>query len=139
MPCLNRADSASHVRLSSSSTPSPLKSSSFTPPASQRSGEKLTNGRGGGGPPTPRSITPPSSLDRRPSPGRSPLDRRASSTPSPSPLNRKSSTSPSPSHRTVALPALPTLSPLEKKQQNGTKTPTKSHRRLSGQRGVFSQ
>ncbi|XP_013869911.1 ataxin-7-like protein 1 [Austrofundulus limnaeus] len=137
MPCLNRADSASHVRLSSSSssssTPSPLKSSSFTSPASQRSGEKLTNGRGSSGPPTPHSITPPSSLDRRPSPARSPLDRRASSTPSPSPLDRKSSASPSPSHRTVALPALLTLSPLEKKQQqNGTKTPTKSHRRLSG-------
>uniref|UniRef100_A0A3B5MK16 Ataxin 7-like 1 n=1 Tax=Xiphophorus couchianus TaxID=32473 RepID=A0A3B5MK16_9TELE len=72
MSCLNRADSMSHVRLnssssssSSSSTLSPLKSSSFAPPASQRSGEKLTNGRGSsGGPPTPRSITPPSSLDR---------------------------------------------------------------------------
>ncbi|XP_028256668.1 ataxin-7-like protein 1 isoform X1 [Parambassis ranga] len=131
MPCLSRADSASHVRLSSSSSSSsPLKPSSLTPPASQRSNEKLTNGRGSSGPSTPRSTTPPSSLDRRPSPARSPLDRRA--TPSPSPLDRKCSLSPSPSHRTVALPALLSLSPLEKKHQNGTKISARSHRRLSG-------
>ncbi|XP_072233188.1 ataxin-7-like protein 1 isoform X1 [Leuresthes tenuis] len=127
MPCLSRADSASHVRLTSSS-PSPLKPSSLTPPASQRSSEKLANGRGSSGPSTPLSITPPSSLDRRPSPARSPLDRRASSTTSPSPLDRKSS----PSHRSVAPPALSSLSPMEKKQQNGTKTSTRSHKRLSG-------
>ncbi|KAM6895853.1 ataxin-7-like protein 1 isoform 1-T1 [Xenentodon cancila] len=136
MPCLSRADSASHLRLttssSSSSSPSPLKPSSLTPPTSQRSVEKLTNGRGSSGPSTPRSITPPSSLDRRPSPARSPLDRRVSSTPSPSPLDRKPSLSPSPSHRPVALPALPSLSPMEKKQQNGTKTASRSHKRLSG-------
>lgn len=131
MPCLSRADSASHVRLASSSS-SPLKSSSLTPPTSQRSSEKLTNGRGTSGPSTPRSTTPPSSLDRRPSPARSPLDRRASSTPSPSPLDRKASLSPSPSHRSVALPALTSLSPLDKKQQNGTKAPSRSHKRLSG-------
>ncbi|XP_023206137.1 ataxin-7-like protein 1 isoform X1 [Xiphophorus maculatus] len=136
MSCLNRADS--HVRLnpsssssSSSSTLSPLKSSSFAPPASQRSGEKLTNGRGSSsGPPTPRSITPPSSLDRRPSPARSPLDRRAPSTASPSPMDKKPTLSPS--HRSVALPSLPSLSPLEKKQQNGTKTPARPHKRASG-------
>uniref|UniRef100_A0A1A7YLV1 Ataxin 7-like 1 n=1 Tax=Iconisemion striatum TaxID=60296 RepID=A0A1A7YLV1_9TELE len=140
MPCLNRTDSASLVRFtpsssssSSSSTLSPIKSSSFTPPACQRSGEKLINGRGSSGPPTPHSITPPSSLDRRPSPVRSPLDRRASSTPSPSPLDRKSSASPSPSHRPVTLPTLASLSPMEKKQQNGTKaSPARSHKRLSG-------
>ncbi|XP_061570419.1 ataxin-7-like protein 1 isoform X2 [Cololabis saira] len=141
MPCLSRPDSASHLRLtsssssSSSSSPSPLKASSLTPPTSQRSGEKLTNGRGSSGPSTPRSITPPSSLDRRPSPARSPLDRRMSSTPSPSPLDRKSSLSPSPAHRTVALPALSSLSPMDKKQQqqqNGTKTTARSHKRLSG-------
>ncbi|KAM4711709.1 uncharacterized protein atxn7l1 isoform 1-T1 [Anableps anableps] len=136
MPCLNRADSASHVRLnssssSSSSTLSPLKSPSFAPPASQRSSEKLTNGRGSSGPSTPRSITPPSSLDRRPSPARSPLDRRASSTPSPSPTDKKPSLLPSPSQRSVALPSS-SLSPMEKKQQNGTKTPARSHKRLSG-------
>ncbi|XP_043964477.1 ataxin-7-like protein 1 isoform X1 [Gambusia affinis] len=132
MPCLNRADSMSHVRLnssssssSSSSTLSPLKSSSFAPPASQRSGEKLTNGRGSGG----GSVTPPSSLDRRPSPARSPLDRRAPSTASPSPMDKKPSLSPS--HRS-ALPPLPSLSPLEKKQQNGTKTPARPHKRASG-------
>uniref|UniRef100_A0A3P9MJZ5 Ataxin-7-like protein 1 n=1 Tax=Oryzias latipes TaxID=8090 RepID=A0A3P9MJZ5_ORYLA len=137
MPCLSRSESASHVRLtppssSSSSSSSPLKSSSITPPTSQRTSEKLTNGRGSSGPSTPRSITPPSSLDRRPSPAHSPLDRRASSTPSPSPLDRKSSLSPSPSHRSVALPALPSLSPMEKKQHNGTKTSSRSHKRLSG-------
>ncbi|KAF6721175.1 Ataxin-7-like protein 1 [Oryzias melastigma] len=136
IPCLNRSESAPHVRLtppsSSSSSSSPLKSSSIPPPTSQRTSEKLTNGRGSSGPSTPRSITPPSSLDRRPSPAHSPLDRRASSTPSPSPMDRKSSLSPSPSHRSVALPALPSLSPMEKKQQNGTKTSSRSHKRLSG-------
>ncbi|XP_041833574.1 ataxin-7-like protein 1 isoform X2 [Melanotaenia boesemani] len=136
MPCLGRADSASHMRLtpssSSSSSPSPLKSSSLTPAASQRSSEKLTNGRGSSGPSTPRSITPPSSLDRRPSPARSPLDRRASSTQSPSPLDRKSSLSSSPAHRSVVLPSFPSLSQMEKKQQNGTKTSSRSHTRLSG-------
>ncbi|XP_021176263.2 ataxin-7-like protein 1 isoform X1 [Fundulus heteroclitus] len=135
MPCLNRADSASHVRLnssssSSSSSLSPLKTPSFGPPASQRSNEKLTNGRGGSGPPTPRSVTPPSSLDRRPSPARSPLDRRPPSTPSPSPMDRKPSLSPSP--RSVAPPAPSSLSPMDKKQQNGTKTPARSHKRVSG-------
>ncbi|XP_070785469.1 ataxin-7-like protein 1 [Enoplosus armatus] len=133
MPCLNRADSASHVRLSSSSSSSPspssLKPPSLTPPASQRSSEKLTNGRGTSGPSTPRSTTSPSSLDGRPSPARSPLDRRPSSTPSPSQLDRKPSPSPSPSHRSGALPS---SSPLEKKQQNGTKTSSRSQKRLSG-------
>nr|XP_054595628.1 ataxin-7-like protein 1 isoform X1 [Nothobranchius furzeri] len=137
MPCLSRTDSASHVRLtpssSSSSTLSPIKSSSYNPLTSQRSGEKLANGRCSSGPPTPRSITSPSSLDRRPSPARSPLDRRASSTPSPSLLDRKSSASPSPSHRPVTLAALASLSPMEKKQQNGAKaSPARSHKRLSG-------
>ncbi|XP_029968865.1 ataxin-7-like protein 1 isoform X1 [Salarias fasciatus] len=138
MPCLSRGDSSSHVRLgsssssSSSSSPSFHKSSSVTPAASQRSGEKLTNGRSTGGPSTPRSATPPSSLDKRPSPARSPLDRRGSSTPSPSPLDRKASSSPSPSHRSVAPPALTSPSPLEKKHQNGTKTSSKPHKRLSG-------
>lgn len=132
MPCLSRGDSASHIRLTSSSS-SPHKPASLTPPSSQRSSEKLTNGRGSSGPPTPRSTASPSSLDRRPSPARSPLDRRAPSTPSPSPLDRKPSLSPSPSHRSVPLPALSSLSPLDKKHQNGTKTSSRSHRRLSGQ------
>lgn len=138
MPCLNRTDSASHVRLtsscSSSSSPSPssLKPASLTPPASQRSSEKLMNGRSTSGPSTPRSTTSPSSLDGRPSPARSPLDRRPSSTPSPSPLDRKPSPSPSPSHRGGALPSL-SSSPLEKKHQNGTKTSSRSQKRLSGQ------
>ncbi|XP_069376101.1 ataxin-7-like protein 1 isoform X2 [Paralichthys olivaceus] len=134
MPCLSRADSASHVRLatsSSSHSPSSLKPSSLTPSAFQRSSEKLTNGRGTGGTPTPRSTTPPSSLDRRPSPARSPLDKRPSSAPSPSPLDRKPSPSPLFSHRPVALPSSST-SLSDKKQQNGTKTPPKSHKRLSG-------
>ncbi|XP_074482335.1 ataxin-7-like protein 1 isoform X2 [Sebastes fasciatus] len=137
MPCLSRADSASHVRLtsaSSSPSPSSLKPPSLTPPASQRSSEKLVNGRGTGGPSTPRPTTSPSSLDGRPSPARSPLDRRLSSTPSPSPLDRKPSPSPSPSQRSGALPPPPSSSssPLEKKHQNGTKTSSRSQKRLSG-------
>ncbi|XP_036977533.1 ataxin-7-like protein 1 isoform X2 [Acanthopagrus latus] len=133
MPCLNRADSASHVRLTSSTSPSPssLKPLSLTSPASQRSGEKLVNGRGTSGPSTPRSTVSPSSLDGRPSPARSPLDRRPSSTPSPSPLDRKPSPSPSPAHRSGALPSS-SASPLETKHQNGTKTPSRSQKRLSG-------
>lgn len=138
MPCLNRADSASHMRLTSSSSPSPssLKPPSLAPPAAQRSSEKLMNGRGTSGPSTPRSSTSPSSLDGRPSPARSPLDRRPSSTPSPSSLDRKPSPSPSPSHRSGALPSS-LSSPLEKKHQNGTKTSSRSHRRLSGQSCYF--
>ncbi|XP_023273715.1 ataxin-7-like protein 1 [Seriola lalandi dorsalis] len=137
MPCLSRTDSASHVRLTTSSSvsPSSLKPPSLTPPASQRSNEKLMNGRGSSGPPTPRSITPPSSLEGRPSMARSPLDRRPSSTPSPSPLDRKPSPSPSPSHRSGAMPSSSSLlsSPTaEKKHQNGTKTSSRSHKRLSG-------
>lgn len=131
MPCLSRADSASHVRLtSSSSSPSPsgVKTPSLTPPASQWSSEKLMNGRGTGGLSTSRSTTSPSSLDRRPSPARSPLDKRLSSTPSPSALDRKPSPSPSPSRSGV----LPLSSQLEKKQQNGTKTSSRSQKRLSG-------
>ncbi|XP_035535244.1 ataxin-7-like protein 1 isoform X1 [Morone saxatilis] len=133
MPCLNRADSASHVRLTSSSsspTPSSLKLPSLTPPASHRSSEKLTNGRGASGPSTPRSTISPSSLDRRPSPARSPLDRRPSSTPSPSPLDRKPSPAPSPSHRAGALPS--SSAPSEKKPQNGTKASSRPQKRLSG-------
>nr|XP_043876504.1 ataxin-7-like protein 1 isoform X1 [Solea senegalensis]XP_043876505.1 ataxin-7-like protein 1 isoform X1 [Solea senegalensis] len=139
MPCLSRGDSTSHVRLTSapSSSSSYSPSSSLTPPASQRSGEKLTNGRGSSssGPSTPRSATPPSSLDRRPSPSRSPLDRRPSSTPSPSTLDRKPSPATLLSQRSGAASSLSSTlssSPLEKKQQNGTKASSKSHRRLSG-------
>ncbi|XP_060925871.1 ataxin-7-like protein 1 isoform X2 [Limanda limanda] len=123
MPCLSRADSASRVRLTTSSLP---------PSASQRSSEKLTNGRGASGPPTPRSTTPPASLDRRPSPARSPLDKRPTSTPSPSQPDRKPSPSPLLSHRPAALAASSSSSPQDKKHQNGTKTPPKSHKRLSG-------
>ncbi|XP_062299328.1 ataxin-7-like protein 1 isoform X2 [Scomber scombrus] len=143
MPCLSQADSASHIRLtssssSSSSSPSPstspIKHPSLTPPGSQRSSEKLMNGRGTSGPSTPRSTASPSSLDGRPSLARSPLDRRPSSTPSPSPLDRKPSPSPSPSQRSGTLPSSSSSSssPLEKKQQNGTKASSRSHRRLSG-------
>ncbi|KAK1906272.1 Ataxin-7-like protein 1 [Dissostichus eleginoides] len=95
-------------------------------PSSHRSSEKLTNGRW---PPTPRSTpSPSSSADRRPSPARSPLDRRLPSTPSPSPLDRKPPPSPAPSQRSAALPV---TSLLEKKQQNGTKTSSRSQKRLS--------
>ncbi|KAK7913607.1 hypothetical protein WMY93_013818 [Mugilogobius chulae] len=130
MPCLSRTSSASHMRLSSS--PSVHKVSSLTPPSSQRSSEKLVNGRSSSGPPTPRSSPSPSSLDGRPSPARSPLDRRPSSTPSPSQPDRKPSPSPSPSQRCSALPSS-SSSALEKKQQNGTKTSAaRPHKRLSG-------
>ncbi|XP_068442892.1 ataxin-7-like protein 1 isoform X1 [Clinocottus analis] len=131
MPCLSHADAASHVRLTTSS-PSSLKPPSLTPPASQRSSEKHVNGRGPGGPSTPRSTTCPSSLDGRPSLACSPLDRRLSLTPSPSTLDRKPSPSPSPSHRPGALLPPPSPSLLEKKHQNGTKTPSRSQKRLSG-------
>ncbi|KAF7658181.1 hypothetical protein LDENG_00016230 [Lucifuga dentata] len=133
IPCLNRADSASHVRLaSSSSSPSPS-SLKPAPPASQRASEKIVNGRCASGPSTPRPSTSPSSLDGRPSPARSPLDRRPSSAPSPSPLDRKPSPSPSPTHRTSALTSsLSSPSPSEKKPQNGTKASSRSHKRLSG-------
>ncbi|TNN40331.1 Ataxin-7-like protein 1 [Liparis tanakae] len=109
MPCLSRADAASHVRLTVSS-PSSLKPPALTPPASQRSSEKLVNGRGA-------TASSPSSLDGR-----------LSSTPSPSTLDRKPVPSPSPSHRSGALPPPPS----EKKNQNGTKTPSRSQKRLSG-------
>ncbi|XP_072310982.1 ataxin-7-like protein 1 isoform X2 [Eucyclogobius newberryi] len=130
IPCLSRTTSASHVRLSSS--PSVHKASSLTSPLSQRSSDKLPNGRAGCGPPTPRSSPAPLPLDGRPSPARSPLDRRPSSTPSPSQPDRKPSPSPSPSPRCSALPSSSSLTP-EKKQQNGTKaTPARSHKRLTG-------
>ncbi|XP_076009309.1 ataxin-7-like protein 1 isoform X2 [Genypterus blacodes] len=129
IPCLSRVDSGSHVRLTSASSSSP--SPSLAAPASQRSGEKIANGRGGG-PSTPRSATPPSSLDRRPSPARSPLNKRPASTPSPSPLDRKPSPLPSPTHRTSALTSSSSSSsPTDKKQQNGTKTASRSQKRLS--------
>ncbi|XP_064794500.1 ataxin-7-like protein 1 isoform X1 [Oncorhynchus masou masou] len=126
MPCLGRAESGTHVRVhcfsssSSCSSPSSLKPS-LTPPAPLRgSQEMLVNGRG---PTAPCSSTPPS-VDRRPSPARSPVDKRSSSL---SPLDhRRTSASHSPSPRTPATP-----SPLDRKQQNGTKTP-RPHRRLSG-------
>ncbi|XP_057710937.1 ataxin-7-like protein 1 isoform X2 [Corythoichthys intestinalis] len=117
MPCLSRANSTSQVRfaaLSSSPSSSPLKP---TP-----SSEKLPNGRGNGGPSTPCASASPSSLDGRPSPARSPLDKRASPSPSPSPA---------PSH--VPRPAYQLLSSSpEKKNQNGTKASFRSHNRLSG-------
>ncbi|KAM9407342.1 ataxin-7-like protein 1 isoform 1-T1 [Salvelinus alpinus] len=126
MPCLGRAERGTHVRVNcfssttSRSSPSSLLPS-LTPPAPLRgSQEKLVNGRG---PTTPCSTTPPSLVDRRPCPARSPLDKRPSSTPSPSPLNHRR---PSPSPRTPATP-----SSLDRKQQTGTKTP-RPHRRLSG-------
>ncbi|XP_055794090.1 ataxin-7-like protein 1 isoform X2 [Salvelinus fontinalis] len=124
MPCLGRAERGTHVRVNcfssttSCSSPSSLLPS-LTPPAPLRgSQEKLVSGRGLT---TPCSTTPLSLVDRRPSPARSPLDKRPSSTPSP--LNHRR---PSPSPRTPATP-----SPLDRKQQNGTKTP-RPHRRLSG-------
>ncbi|XP_077091279.1 ataxin-7-like protein 1 [Siphateles boraxobius] len=113
MPCFNRSE---HIKVNSSSptassslsfsssSSSPVKSSS-TSPASHKIQEKFLNGRGPG---TPRSTTPPSLIDRRPSPSRSPLEKR----PAPSP-----STSPSLLDRRPIVPP----SPPDKKQQNGAK------------------
>ncbi|KAK7150074.1 hypothetical protein R3I94_009399 [Phoxinus phoxinus] len=119
MPCFNRSEAA-HIKVNSSSptassslsfsssssspSPAPLKSSS-TSPASHKSQEKFLNGRGPG---TPRSTTPPALIDRRPSPSRSPLEKR----PAPSP-----STSPSLLDRRPVFPP----SPPDKKLQNGAK------------------
>lgn len=135
MPCFSRSEgsnikvnstSASPVSSlsSTSSSPSstPLKSS-LTSPASQKSQEKLLNGRG---PVTPRSVTPPSMIDRRPSPSRSPLEKRPA--PSPSPLDKRPASSTSPSlldRRTIVLPSSP-----DKTLQNGAKGG--KHRRVSG-------
>lgn len=133
MPCFSRSEgsnikvnstSASPVSSlsSTSSSPSsaPLKSS-LTFPASQKSQEKLLNGRG---PVTHRSVTPPSMIDRQPSPSRSPLEKR----PAPSPLDKRPASSTSPSlldRRTIVPPSSP-----DKKQQNGAKGG--KHRRVSG-------
>lgn len=131
MPCLKQSDSASHLRLSTSS-PSSLKPPSFAPSPSQRHpSEKLLNGRVSAEASTPRSTTSPSPLNGRPSPARSPLDRKPASTPSPSPQDRKASQSPSPSPRAGA----PLSAPLEKRHQNGTKSCSRSQKRLSGQFG----
>ncbi|XP_056133840.1 ataxin-7-like protein 1 [Lampris incognitus] len=143
MPCLSRANATSHVRLTSSSSLSPFSSSikppSLVPSASQRSAEKHVNGRAPSGPSTPRSTTPLSAPDRRPSPARSPLDKRpsSSSAPSPSQLDRRPSSSPSPAQRSAVLPSpqssvMTTGMTLERKQQNGTKVSSRSHKRLSG-------
>ncbi|CAL9683086.1 unnamed protein product [Knipowitschia caucasica] len=130
IPCLSRTNSMSHMRLSSSS--SVHKASFLTPPSSQRSSEKLLNGRGSSGPATPHSSTSPSSLDGRHTPARSPLDRLPPSTPSPSQPDRKPSPVPSPSQRCSALPSSSPLT-LEKKHKNGTKTSAaRPHKRLSG-------
>ncbi|XP_029681608.1 ataxin-7-like protein 1 isoform X2 [Takifugu rubripes] len=125
MPCLKQSDSASHLRLSTSS-PSSLKPFASSP--SQRSSEKLLNGRVSAEASTPRSTTSPSSLNGRPSPARSPLDRKTASTPSPSSQDRKASQSPAPSPRAGA----PLSAPLEKRHQNGTKSCSRSQKRLSG-------
>ncbi|XP_061662658.1 ataxin-7-like protein 1 [Syngnathoides biaculeatus] len=120
IPCLSRANSTSQVRLaasSSSPSSSPLKHPAL--PAAAFSKEKIPNGRGSAGPSTPRSSASPSSLDTRTSPARSPPERRPASSLSPSPAHRSSS-------------QLSSLSPSEKKNQNGTKASSRSHNRLSG-------
>ncbi|XP_067284199.1 ataxin-7-like protein 1 isoform X2 [Pseudorasbora parva] len=130
MTCFNRSEGGAHIKVSTSSPSSlsfsstssspssaPLKSSS-TPPASHKSQEKFLNGRGPG---TPRSATPPSLIDRRPSPSRSPLEKRPAPSPSP-----QASTSPSLLDRRPIVPP----SPPDKKPQNGAKGGR--HRRVSG-------
>ncbi|XP_061617466.1 ataxin-7-like protein 1 [Phyllopteryx taeniolatus] len=124
MPCLSRANSTSQVRLAASSSSPSLSPLKHPPlPAVGFSNVKLPNGRGNTGPSTPRSSASPSSLDVRPSPARSPPDRRPASSLSPSPA-------PLPAHRPASQ--LSSLSPSEKKNQNGTKASSRSHNRLSG-------
>ncbi|XP_054655970.1 ataxin-7-like protein 1 isoform X2 [Dunckerocampus dactyliophorus] len=120
MPCLSRTDSQVRLTTSPSSSLSPLKHPPLTSPAAHRSCDKLMNG--------PRSSVSPSSLDGRPGPACSPLNRRPSQSPSPSPLDRKPSPAPSPSQRPASLLS----SPMEKKNQNGVKASSRSHKRLSG-------
>lgn len=128
MPCFNRPEGV-HIKVnsaspsagsslafsSSSSSPSSTSlKSSLTPPASHKNQEKLLNGRG---PVTPHATTPPSLIDGRPSPSRSPMEKR----PAPSP-----SISPSLLDRRLLAPP----SPPERKHQNGAKGA--KHRRVSG-------
>ncbi|XP_072528925.1 ataxin-7-like protein 1 isoform X2 [Salminus brasiliensis] len=127
MPCFTRTEGV-HVKVNSttstlsvpsssssvsSSTSTTLKSA-LTSPASHKNQEKLLNGRG---PVTPRSTTPPQLMDGRPSPSRSPLDRRTTS--SPSSQDRRPAASPSPSSldRRTGVPS----SPSDRKQPNGAK------------------
>ncbi|XP_051976920.1 ataxin-7-like protein 1 isoform X2 [Xyrauchen texanus] len=128
MPCFNRSESA-QIKVNStspmagssrsfsfsSSSPSSTSLDSFmTSPASHKNQEKTVNGRGPG---TPRSITPPSLIDRRPSPSRSPLEKRPA--PSPSSQERRPAASTSPSlldRRTIVTPL-----PPDKKHQIGAK------------------
>ncbi|KAJ8006542.1 hypothetical protein DPEC_G00108330 [Dallia pectoralis] len=131
MPCLGRTEGGAHIRINcSSSTPMSSSPSSLKPPPTSTatvkgSGEKLLNGRG---PPTPSSTTPssttPSSTtaDSRPSPVRSPMDKRPFSS-SPSPHDHRR---PSPNSRTAAP-----SSPHDRKLHNGTRTPG-PNKRLSG-------
>lgn len=129
MSCLNRSEGA-HIKVnsvsptagsslaSSSSSSSPSSASlksSLASPASHKNQEKLLNGRG---PVTPRSTTPPSLIDGRHSPSRSPMEKR----PAPSPA----SMSPSLLDRRLLAPP----SPPDRKHQNGAKGAR--NRRVSG-------
>ncbi|XP_051546728.1 ataxin-7-like protein 1 [Myxocyprinus asiaticus] len=140
MPCFNRSESA-HIKVnstspvagsslsfsfssSSSSSPSSTPLSSFmTSPASHKNQEKTVNGRGPG---TPRSITPPSLTDRRPSPSRSPLEKQPAPSPSSQERRPAASTSPSLLDRRPIVPP----SPPDRKHQIGAKGGR--HRRVSG-------
>ncbi|KAK0131353.1 Ataxin-7-like protein 1 [Merluccius polli] len=151
MPCLNKTDTTSPIRLPSSSSSSSTSSSPsrLKPSLPQRHGEKLSNGHCSS---SSSTAGPPTPADRRPSPARSPLGRRPPSTPSPSrspSLNRRPSPSPSPSlaPRPPGAPlpspassaltpsqtlAMSSPAPHDRKQQNGAKVPARPHKCLSG-------
>ncbi|XP_030631949.1 ataxin-7-like protein 1 [Chanos chanos] len=141
MPCFSRTEGA-HVKVNStssnsgtslsssssaSSSPSSTSTikSSHTSQASHKAQDKFLNGRG---PATPRSITPPSSIDRRPSPSRSPLDKRPA--PSPSSVDRRPNASPSPSSLDKRPNVSPLPVPLDRKPPSTAKG--NRHKRVSG-------
>ncbi|KAL4656741.1 ataxin-7-like protein 1 isoform X2 [Arapaima gigas] len=125
-----------------SSSAVPLKSSAM-PSTSQKSHERVPNGRLPTGPACQFERQPavsPSSRDWRPTVSPSSLDRRPTSFPSPTSAERRSTTSPSSADRRHHGPPSPLdrrpsapPSPLDRdrKHQNSTKA-TKSHSRLSG-------
>nr|XP_023651820.1 ataxin-7-like protein 1 [Paramormyrops kingsleyae] len=114
--------------------------SSLMPPASQKSLEKVLNGRGLPGPACSyerHPTTSPATLDRRPSVSPSAIDRRLTHSPSsldkrpnapPSPLDRRPNASPSPLDQKLGTPPSPLdrglgapSSSLDRRHQNGTK------------------
>nr|XP_023693828.1 ataxin-7-like protein 1 isoform X2 [Paramormyrops kingsleyae] len=147
MPGLGRAEGG-HVRLSCTppSSSSSSSSSLYSPPpqpASQRSQERLVNGKGPAPPPVQfeqRNEAPPSPYDWWPSSSPSVMDRQARPHAPPSPYDWWPSSSPSVMDRQTRPHAPPSpmhkrasasLSVLDRKTQNGTEG-SKTYKRLSG-------